>query len=315
MAEEMAEDMRSAGCHRFSEKGADHAKDSRIRAQHRKEKLRAWAEEAQTKLDVGAVVKVLRTIRYKWSTDVSKHYELPRGLQGTVIKIDADGDAEVEWLDVDVGRRWILSKDFYKVHVEIPAPPKPPPPKEPVPKAESYFEVGEDYVTRSAVILRAGEDIESEWRGELAESTRVTLLQIGTTHSRRVRVRCEGTGAEGWISKLTQHGTLLMGRVNPVCCPKGHNLQLITEVTRGRCDQCTKEVSRGDQVMDCSVCNWYLCGTCHPHEKARSTTVRQDLIQRRAQRRSTRIARSSMTTSATAAAAAKQEAEATREDV
>jgi len=292
------------GCHRFSNEGADHSKESRARVKQRKDKLRAWAEEAQTKLEVGAVIRVLRTVRYKWSTDTSKHYELTCGLQGTVLRMDADGDAEVDWKDF--GKKWLLSKDFYKVTIETPPPTRASPrrpgqqsrsrslSRDPPPTSiETYFQVGEEYDTRSAVILRAAEDIQSEWRGELVEGARVTLLEVGAVQDRRVRVRCRTTGTEGWMSKLTQSGTLLIGRVKAVNCPKGHTLQLITEVKRGKCDQCNKDIARGEQVMDCHECNWYLCGTCHPQDKVRVTSVRQELLARR-ERRSMRKSISSV---------------------
>lgn len=35
----------------------------------------------------------------------------------------------------------------------------------------------------------------------------------------------------------------------------------------GICDGCKTKVHKGDCVMDCRTCNWYLCEACHPQEK------------------------------------------------
>lgn len=49
-------------------------------------------------------------------------------------------------------------------------------------------------------------------------------------------------------------------------CPAGHLLQPWKAVP-GACDGCKKRVMKGDWVMDCRPCNWYLCQECHPQEK------------------------------------------------
>lgn len=48
-------------------------------------------------------------------------------------------------------------------------------------------------------------------------------------------------------------------------CPQGHMLQPWT-AKPGACDGCGRKVNKGDKVMDCRTCNWYLCDTCHPQE-------------------------------------------------
>lgn len=333
-----------AACLTFGDADAGLTQDSRKRAMMRKNKLKAWAEESKTKLQVGTRVKVLRTIIYGSAQDVSKQYQLESGLKGTVTKIDKDGDAEVNW--EGIGKKWLLNKDFYKVSVEEPTkdlpwakgpgtgPLKGPgmgPPKalmrtttavpwamdtdlpwevdtkEP-PKncegaldapartsvisardragtdkraerrqrarqavnsaslAQRYFQVGQAYETRSDVILRAAEALDSEQRGELKTETQVTLLEICAAADRRVRVRCEASQLEGWMSKMTQGGVLLLGRLEPVCCTKGHRLKLVVGCAAGQCDQCGTGVEAGSQVMDCEPCNWYVCNTCHPLE-------------------------------------------------
>lgn len=49
-------------------------------------------------------------------------------------------------------------------------------------------------------------------------------------------------------------------------CPAGHTLIPWTSPRAGKCDGCQKTVSKGEQVLDCRACNWYLCGTCSPQE-------------------------------------------------
>lgn len=51
-------------------------------------------------------------------------------------------------------------------------------------------------------------------------------------------------------------------------CPSGHGLQLWANQRDGTCDGCGELVDRGDLVMDCRRCNWFLCAACHPQEKA-----------------------------------------------
>lgn len=49
-------------------------------------------------------------------------------------------------------------------------------------------------------------------------------------------------------------------------CPRGHMLQPWT-AQPGSCDGCQRKICKGDKVMDCRQCNYYLCDACHPHEK------------------------------------------------
>lgn len=49
-------------------------------------------------------------------------------------------------------------------------------------------------------------------------------------------------------------------------CTKGHLLQPWT-AKPGTCDGCHRKVNRGDKVMDCRQCNYYLCQECHPQEQ------------------------------------------------
>lgn len=49
-------------------------------------------------------------------------------------------------------------------------------------------------------------------------------------------------------------------------CPSGHMLQPWKAVP-GSCDGCGSKIHKGDCVMDCRQCNYYLCGTCHPQER------------------------------------------------
>lgn len=54
------------GCLRFA---SDEQLDARRRATRRKAKMKAWAEEAKSKVCPGVVLKILRSIRYKYSKD------------------------------------------------------------------------------------------------------------------------------------------------------------------------------------------------------------------------------------------------------
>lgn len=45
-------------------------------------------------------------------------------------------------------------------------------------------------------------------------------------------------------------------------CPSGHALQPWL-TSGGLCDGCGRETWRGEQVMDCRECDWYLCQSCH----------------------------------------------------
>jgi len=45
-------------------------------------------------------------------------------------------------------------------------------------------------------------------------------------------------------------------------CPGGHPLQPWAAAA-GCCDGCNRPVHRGQMVMDCRSCNWYLCSMCH----------------------------------------------------
>jgi len=49
-------------------------------------------------------------------------------------------------------------------------------------------------------------------------------------------------------------------------CPEGHLLQP-WKATPGICDGCQAKIHKGDCVMDCRECNYYLCEACHPQEK------------------------------------------------
>merc|ERR1711939_282954 len=46
-------------------------------------------------------------------------------------------------------------------------------------------------------------------------------------------------------------------------CPKGHALEDYVEDENGACDGCGKPIQAGDRVMDCRICNWYLCKPCY----------------------------------------------------
>mmetsp|Transcript_44803 Transcript_44803/g.115956 ORF Transcript_44803/g.115956 Transcript_44803/m.115956 type:complete len:278 (+) Transcript_44803:78-911(+) len=45
------------------------------------------------------------------------------------------------------------------------------------------------------------------------------------------------------------------------CCPNGHDLKMWSAQS-GRCDGCCRFVQQGEHVMDCRMCNFYLCPDC-----------------------------------------------------
>jgi len=46
-------------------------------------------------------------------------------------------------------------------------------------------------------------------------------------------------------------------------CPAAHLLRP-WEAQAGVCDGCSRKVMKGEHVMDCRQCDWYLCRTCRP---------------------------------------------------
>mmetsp|Transcript_46520 Transcript_46520/g.99595 ORF Transcript_46520/g.99595 Transcript_46520/m.99595 type:complete len:231 (-) Transcript_46520:118-810(-) len=73
--------------------------------------------------------------------------------------------------------------------------------------------------------------------------------------------RIQGFGSDGAKVKRWQ-------------CPQGHLLQP-WEAKSGRCDGCKRKVQRGESVMDCRCCNWYLCQDCHPQETAKKADMQE----------------------------------------
>jgi hypothetical protein len=71
--------------------------------------------------------------------------------------------------------------------------------------------------------------------------------------------------------------TLMQSDMNKadMLCPNGHSLKDYTTVG-GWCDGCLKPLVRGDRVMDCRACNWYLCRACHSRPKAAESCFSPD---------------------------------------
>mmetsp|Transcript_99479 Transcript_99479/g.252702 ORF Transcript_99479/g.252702 Transcript_99479/m.252702 type:complete len:347 (-) Transcript_99479:70-1110(-) len=67
------------------------------------------------------------------------------------------------------------------------------------------------------------------------------------------KTRIQGFGSDGSTTKTWR-------------CPAGHMLCPL-KAEKGKCDGCKRQVVKGDTVMDCRACNWYLCQDCHPQEK------------------------------------------------
>jgi len=66
--------------------------------------------------------------------------------------------------------------------------------------------------------------------------------------------RIQGFGSDGSVTT----GSSLINE-----CPQGHPLRRWT-ARQGWCDKCSQKVKSGEQVMDCRICNWYLCPACRP---------------------------------------------------
>lgn len=64
--------------------------------------------------------------------------------------------------------------------------------------------------------------------------------------------RIQGFGSDGSVSKTIQKVTK---------CPSGHPLKPWA-ARQGTCDGCGKRVQEGESVMDCRLCNWYVCLAC-----------------------------------------------------
>jgi len=64
----------------------------------------------------GATVEVVDTLIYRYAEDPQLNYELPAGLVGVVVAVDADGDATVDWGE-PIGRKWLMRADLAKVRV------------------------------------------------------------------------------------------------------------------------------------------------------------------------------------------------------
>uniref|UniRef100_A0A7S4QRU5 Uncharacterized protein n=1 Tax=Alexandrium monilatum TaxID=311494 RepID=A0A7S4QRU5_9DINO len=52
----------------------------------------------------------------------------------------------------------------------------------------------------------------------------------------------------------------------PGLCPQRHELRPWI-ARQGHCDGCGRMVMKGERVMDCRQCNWYLCDTCLPRPR------------------------------------------------
>ena len=53
------------------------------------------------------------------------------------------------------------------------------------------------------------------------------------------------------------------GSTKTTSCPQGHMLTL-WRAGPGQCDQCFRKVQRGEHVMDCRACEFFLCSECRP---------------------------------------------------
>lgn len=59
-------------------------------------------------------------------------------------------------------------------------------------------------------------------------------------------------------------------------CPQGHPLELWL-ARAGECDGCFRQVAKGERVLDCRECNWYLCRGCFSQDPGDSQVKRAKL--------------------------------------
>jgi len=69
--------------------------------------------------------------------------------------------------------------------------------------------------------------------------------------------RIQGFGSDGASSGGGSSGLRISH------CPQGHLLKSWTAI-QGWCDKCGRKVFKGEKVMDCRQCNWYVCSSCCP---------------------------------------------------
>ena len=53
-----------------------------------------------------------------------------------------------------------------------------------------------------------------------------------------------------------------------IYCPRGHKLQDHFEESQGICDHCSNIIYTGQHLIDCKICNWYVCDCCAYRGKA-----------------------------------------------
>lgn len=87
---------------------------------------------------------------------------------------------------------------------------------------------------------------------------------------RVVAVRALAPRKEGLASSVVAPDLDTGGKRRGVC-PKGHSLKryMVPDYGIGRsgtCDGCMRKVVTEEVVMDCRICNWYLCDKCFPLE-------------------------------------------------
>lgn len=66
-------------------------------------------------------------------------------------------------------------------------------------------------------------------------------------------------------------------------CPKGHPLQRAAVTRRDPCARCAKHTQKEASVLDCRLCNWYLCETCSTPEQGPAAPAAESAQQGAAQ--------------------------------
>mmetsp|Transcript_90132 Transcript_90132/g.188456 ORF Transcript_90132/g.188456 Transcript_90132/m.188456 type:complete len:681 (+) Transcript_90132:1054-3096(+) len=79
-----------------------------------------------------------------------------------------------------------------------------------------HFPVGSSVSTVTEAMMRVGEDLDTPEVGRLAPDTICTVLQLGIGPlGRRLKVRCNATSKEGWISCVGKGGNVLLKNLTP----------------------------------------------------------------------------------------------------
>lgn len=150
------------------------------------------------------------------------------------------------------------------------------------PMEEFYYQVGKEYEVTAPFSLWAsppldgleGCDVDDDCTGTFDVAARVVILELqngpsGTPNGSDARIRfrsCCDTepGRQGWTEASPSGKPLPLRRLQPVHCPRGHDVEPDVMSKNSYCGLCCRRTRRGMRVMTCLTCSWMLCDKCHP---------------------------------------------------